>query len=297
MTKAKNNNSLSSFDEGPFDEDWTFLWKDNYEPISRKCWLSEMLFYEIVREFEEGAQYSGDPRDYLNRISDGLFPNTPFLKIPEETQKEIVEELRKPGSLFRQIKDLSSQPVFEWSAERRLTDEAEDHLINIAMEASDAEAAKWDGLHGSDFRQGTNPGERAACAERNKMIRKGEAILDESRCVVTLHLDLAFKDHQIEKKFKGILEQLRNENTPHSSEHETRGKNRDTGLQLRELAAWRMRYRFGSFDKIGDMLTVDRADKNFPDLPYANVSGWNKAVNRGAALIARFKEWYPCRPA
>jgi len=297
MKTPKTEPLLSVPDDGPQDEDWTFLWKSKCGTVFENDWASEVLFYELARELDSEVRYSGDPQGFLKDISAGRFPATPFLKLSEQEQKNLVRKMRKPKSVFRQVESLKQQPVFGWHFERRLTDTAEEHLENVAREAAEAEAEKWVGLNPDYLRQGSNPGERAAAAERNRILGKGEAIFDEAKCMVTLHIDLDFPDHTIKREFENVLTEIRTQNTPHSRQHETRGKNQSTILDLRDLAAWRMKNRFGSYDKIVEIMTVDEEKKKLPDLPIESKGGWTKAVNRGDKLVERFREWWPCSPA
>jgi hypothetical protein len=283
--KKKLKPLLSQPDEEFPDAEWRFLFKEQYEKITGKDWISEFLFYELSREMDETPRRHFDPFAYLKGIMKDWFPHSPFLKLPPDLQEELIQELRKPGEFFAvHISMLKDRGIFEVSISPCLTDEASAHLEGIAHLEAESVAAKWSGSEPSHLLPLTNPVELAVNAEKNRMIEKGLDIFDPRRIRLTLLLDLEVPDAAIRNKFSELLKTIRK--TKPAKDWERRGKEKDKAAPLKDLASFRLKRSCGSYRKVEEFLR----GKSLDESPIPGESGWNKAVIRGEAMVAEFKE-------
>lgn len=259
------------------------IWRD---------WQSEVLFYELCRELNPDNNNGWDAGAFLRKISDGQFPETPFLLLTKECREMCVEKMKSPGSLYdTHVRLLKTPRIFDYQIEQHLKDEYVALLEDVAFEAADEESAKREGSTSRDFMSRTNPGERAASATMNRLVADGCQIYEPSQCRVTLNIDLDFPDTAIRQEFAKLLNYIRTKYP--SPGNSRRGKEKGLPVQFRRLAAYRLNREFGTFTKIEAALL----SKGLPKLRIKTESGWNKAVKEGAKMVERFrKKWEKLAP-
>jgi len=276
---------LSEPDEKFPDENWLFLFDEYSKEIVDRGWVSEFIFYELSRELNPERPGAWDARAYLEEVSEGWFPEAPFLKLDPEDQEELVGKMRQPGSFFdMHFRLMQSGAIFQVEIERPLTDEAAELLEVEAMRAARTESAKWNGLHSENFLPLTNPGEKAATIEKNRLIAEGADIFEPGQFRVTLHLDLGECDKAIVDEFEALLKRIRT--TTPLKERDRRGKTKSAIFDFRKIAAFRLKRKYGSFASLTTVLEKE----NLPELPISSEGGWNKAVKGGRQMVNEFKQ-------
>src|SRR5690606_7728683 len=149
----------SSVDAFP-DEEWRFLRKEHYQRIIDKGWTEEFLNYELSREASRGDDGMSVPMDYLQNSIEGNFPDTPFLKISQQGQQNLVAALQEADFPHR-ARAYTQPAVIHYTLSPCLKDEVSEHLENHGAAVAIAEAKKWEGLDPSWLLPLTNPGEKA----------------------------------------------------------------------------------------------------------------------------------------
>jgi hypothetical protein len=271
------------------DLDWIFLFKEKCSRILDKSWEAVMLYYELCRELSQSSDPKPDHLQSLTQISNGRFPDTPFLALEEREQQAILDGMERNGSPFERLRRFSTRSIFNYRIAPAHKDWLVNHLENVEMEAASIEASKHEGLEPEDFLPMSCPGARASSEELNSLIEKGkkENLFDYTGWTVTLHLDSTFHVSEIVEEFKQVLEQIKELNFSRSGPSgDPRGKPKDPHSYLKCLGAFRLKRLVGSFEKIEEFL-----EKNhYPDLRIQK-AGWNKNVKRGGELIDNFKSW------
>lgn len=266
------------------DGAWLFVYKKESARIVKKEWVDEFLFYELSRGLVGEQRGLFDPCAYLGEISEGWFPDVPFLDLPSDVQTELVKRLREEGSFFdNHVRRLKTPGIFQVNISQCLTDEVSEHLGDVSVAAAASEAARWKGLDPNLFLPLTNPGEKAVAVERNRMIETGMEIFEPGRFRLTLQVDLEVPDHAIIEEFSKLLKSIRSSDP--AKEWEKRGKVKDQTAPLRDLAAFRLKTHCGSHGKVEKF----RMRKKQRAFPIEGEAGWNKSVKRGNEIVEDFK--------
>lgn len=269
------------------DESWSFYFRENCERILENGWEAEMLFYELCRELNPDAHQVTDYRSYLGEISNGRFPDTPFLALDEQEQESIVSAMGEKKSAFQWLRRLSTRSIFHWKVEPWFKDSFTDQIENAAYKAANEEAEKWEGLTAGDFMPLTCPGGRAALTETNTILKENADPFDNLRCTVTLYLDLEHHVDDIKKEFERVLRQIKNANVVHlGPEGDPRGRPKVFHSHLKSLAAFRLKRQVGSHEKVELYL-----EKNHPLQIEVKKARWNKLVKEGDELVTEFRSW------
>ena len=275
------------------DEEWRFIHTETSELIKGKGWADEFLFYEMARQLELEGRIRTDLQNFLERVSEGHFPNYPFLLIPADLQETIIQRLNQEGSLFHiHHRFLETPSPIHWSAESPFHEEFERQIENAAWNAAAEKAQEFDGLDPEDFMPGSCPGDRAATLAKRGIVAEDDQPFDDSQYHLKMLIDLDYPRGRLIEEFAKILDELTFYRDKKSFSKDQRGKSQGSAATLGDFAAFRLREKYGKMPAARDKAELD-PKKDVVQKRKTVVetdNAWRKKINRGRDAMEKFRE-------
>ena len=274
------------------DEEWHFIHSENVESIKSRGWEDEFLFYEMARQLELEGAIREDLQTFLVKVSEGHFPNFPFLLIPVDLQQKVVERLNEEGSLYdMHYRILTTPRPIEWSAESPFHEELERQIENAAWNAAAEKAQSFEGLDPEDFMPGSCPGDRAAASVKRSIVAEDDQPFDDSQYHIKLLIDLDYPRGRLIEEFEKILTQLEFYRDKKSFAKDQRGKSRGRATQMSDFAAFRLLEKCGKMPAARDKAELDpkkdAVQKRKTVVETENA--WRTKINRGRDIMKEFR--------
>lgn len=267
------------------DEEWHFIHSEHGESIKNHGWEDEFLFYEMGRQLELEGAIREDLQNFLTKVSEGHFPNFPFLLIPVNLQEKVVERLNEEGSLYDiHYRVLATPRPIEWTAESPFQEEFERQIENAAWDAAAEKAQSFEGLDPEDFMPGSCPGDRAAASAKRSIVAEDDQPFDDSQYHIKMLIDLDYPRGRLIEEFEKILSQLTFYRDKKSFSKDQRGKSRGRETQLSDFAAFRLR------EKHGTMPAARKVAENTEKTVVETDNAWRTKINRGRNIMGEFRE-------
>ncbi len=280
------------------DEEWHFIHSEPGELIKSRGWDEEFLFYEMARQLELEGAIREDLQIFLARVSEGYFPNYPFLLIPANMQETMITRLNEEGSLFdMHYRILATPRPIEWSAESPFHEEFERQIENAAWDAAAEKAQSFEGLDPEDFMPGSCPGDRAAASAKRSIVAEDDQPFDDSQYHIKMLIDLDYPRGRLIEEFEKILSQLTFYRDKKTFSKDQRGKSRGRETQLSDFAAFRLREKYGKMPAARDKAELDpKKDVLQPRKTVVETdNAWRTKINRGRDIMKEFRERWGTR--
>lgn len=230
--------------------------------------------YELAREALMEERMSDVTRDQWVEITQGYFPNFPYMEIDQPLREDFWKSAKASGHGFFLWRVFSPHSTgFHCDYEFALRDEVSYAVEEAGREAAAEKAAQFPDLNLGDFSARTNRSEMAANKKKGEFVAElGRKIYDYEVCFANLTIDLRYQDRNLIEGFEEMLTEIRK--IAGDPTIENRGK-RGERSKLKELAASRLLREFGTVEKAEAHL-----DKRGHELPYKDEGSWKRARQR-----------------
>ena len=252
----------------------------------------------MARQLELEGSIREELQTFLARVSEGYFPNYPFLLIPATIQETIIATLNEEGSLYdMHYRVLATPRPIEWSAESPFHEELERQIESAAWNAAAEKAQSFEGLNPEDFMPGSCPGDRAAAAAKRSIVAEGDQSLDQSQYHIKMLVDLDYPRGRLIEEFEKILSQLKYYRDKKSFSKDQRGKSRGRETQLSDFAAFRLCEKYGKMPAARDKAELDpKKDVVQPRKTVVETDdAWRKKIKRGRDIMVKFRDRWGTR--
>lgn len=257
------------------DENWTFVKEDIARDLTDLQCSKEAYFYEGARQLFLGDFQNTEAFNFFVSITDGYFPNYPFLLLPEKVRKEFLSSIRDPKSPYHVGQRFFSRPLaVKGHLRYALLPELVNHLEQVAFASAREMSEKYPGSRPDDFLPPWTQPEAAVEREHNKIMAQGDAGVDHSLCSFSVNVDFNYSDKEIVREFEKLIKSERAK-YQQPVKRESRGKKKTMEQMFRDLAVLRLVEDKGGMPAAKRFL-VDEAE--IFDL-FFSAKGWNGAVS------------------